>query len=119
VRQWQIDLSLDELVKWTQENRYVRELTCANANSMALRRFAQSHTSGSTGQCVKRSTSRYAGSRVSADEKVVSLFTVEIVGTGYVPFALKDAPISRCIHCRPERAETEHVIELQLYRAVW
>lgn len=29
VRQWQITLSLDDLVKWTRENRYVRELTCA------------------------------------------------------------------------------------------
>jgi WD40 repeat protein len=29
VRQWQITLSLDALVKWTQDNRYVRELTCA------------------------------------------------------------------------------------------
>jgi len=29
IREWQITLSLDALVQWIQDNRYVRELTCA------------------------------------------------------------------------------------------
>ena len=29
LRQWQISLSLDTLVQWAKDNRYIRELTCA------------------------------------------------------------------------------------------
>ncbi len=29
LRQWQISLSLDTLVQWVKDNRYIRELTCA------------------------------------------------------------------------------------------
>jgi WD40 repeat protein len=36
VRQWQVSLSLDDLVAWANDNRYVREFTCAERERYAI-----------------------------------------------------------------------------------